>query len=144
MRETPSLLSQPAHIVIIVHGFRTFGRWQDALELLIQKCPQTKVYKYNYGVSGAPILGWIAADHFRRDLVEIATQYPDARIDIVAHGCGARVVGWGLIRCAKTRCPEHPHSKTLMCPIPQEPSMHAAATPTRSLRPTRIPAGPVR
>jgi len=106
MRETPSLLSQPAHIVIIVHGFRTFGRWQDALEILIEECPQPKVYKYNYGVSAAPILAWIATDHFRRDLVEIATQYPDARIDIVAHGCGAHVVGWGLLRCAKARCPK--------------------------------------
>ena len=112
MQESPPSSTQPTHVLIMVHGIRTFGRWQERLERLVKECdPQTKVYKYKYGFFSileywTPFLGWIATNRFRRHLGDIAKQHPNTRIDIVAHSFGTHLVGWGLLRCPRMRRPK--------------------------------------
>ncbi len=105
MQETLSRSTQATHIVVIVHGNRTFSGWQETLESLIhEQLPRAKVHKHNYGFSSIPFLRWIATNRFRQDLMDIAAQYPNAQVDIVAYGFGTYLVGRVLMRCAKARC----------------------------------------
>ncbi len=112
-QEPLSLFAQPVrHVVITVHGIRTFGRWQERLEGLLRAHePGTKVHNYKYGFFSIlaylfPFLRWLATDRFRRELSQTVAQYPSARIDIVAHSFGTHLVGWGLMRTAKDQRPK--------------------------------------
>lgn len=40
----------PRHIIVLVHGIRTFGAWQERLETLIRAADRDiEVIKYKYG-----------------------------------------------------------------------------------------------
>lgn len=90
------------HLVITVHGIRTFGQWQERLEKLLKaEDPSVAVFHYKYGYFSVlafmiPFLRWLVTRRFRRDILhQIGTGTWD-RIDIVAHSFGAHLVGWGL------------------------------------------------
>jgi WD40 repeat protein len=90
------------HVVITVHGIRTFGGWQERLRnLLLARDPGVEVLTYKYGYFSSlafliPPLRWLATRHFRGAFLQVAHQFPGARIDIVAHSFGTHLVGWGL------------------------------------------------
>src|SRR5688572_18797931 len=97
------------HLVITVHGIRTFGHWQERLESLLRDAQPgitVKNFKYDYFSSIAfmvPFLRWIVTRKFRRDLLHSVNEEKWDRIDLVAHSFGTHIVGWGLhgIHCDK-------------------------------------------
>ena len=95
------------HIVVSVHGIRTYGRWQEELECLIkEREPEALVFNYNYGYFSIlaflfPPLRWITTLRFGEWLRAVLASHPKARVDIVAHSFGTHLVGWSLQRLAK-------------------------------------------
>lgn len=98
------LSSTRAPIVILVHGIRTFGDWQDQLELAIKsKSPDTVVIKWKYGLFDA--LSFLVGI-LRFGQVKLFTQFLDdfrdllvgAKIQIVAHSFGSYIVAHALAR----------------------------------------------
>ncbi len=90
------------HLVITVHGIRTFGQWQERLERLVQsREPSIKVYNYHYGYYSIlayifPPLRWLMTVRFRRALIKEAERAQWDSIDIVAHSFGTHLAAWGL------------------------------------------------
>ena len=101
-RSPVSTPSRRRHVVITVHGIRTFGSWQDRLKRLLEaQKPDVLVFDYKYGYFSSiaflvPPLRWLATLHFRRELQRVAQRHSGAQIDIVAHSFGTHLVGWGL------------------------------------------------
>lgn len=100
VREAPS---GPDHIVITVHGIRTYGNWQDELKRLLEEAePRISVVNYQYGYYSSlaflvPPLRWLVARRFRRfALREIESAPENARIDVVAHSFGTYLVASAL------------------------------------------------
>jgi pimeloyl-ACP methyl ester carboxylesterase len=99
------------HVVILVHGIRTFGAWQDRLsDLLHQREPGIEVHIYKYGYFSAlaflvPFLRMIIIRRFRRYLIANAGAWEGARVDIVAHSFGTYVTAWALRRLPVDRSP---------------------------------------
>jgi hypothetical protein len=90
------------HLIITVHGIRTFGQWQERLETLVQSCdPGIKVRNYHFGYYSIlaylfPPLRWLMTLRFRRALIKETGQTHWDRIDIVAHSFGTHLAAWGL------------------------------------------------
>ena len=92
------------HLIISVHGIRTFGSWQERLEQLLaheSSDRQLTVTNYKYGYYSVvafliPFLRWLVVRQFRDFLAaEIEREHPD-RIDLVGHSFGTHIIGWGL------------------------------------------------
>ena len=94
--------SAPSHLVVTVHGIRTFGQWQDRLEALLEGAEDgVRVEHYRYGYFSClafmlPPLRWLVTRRFRTALVRSCRSRPWDRIDVVAHSFGTHLVGWGL------------------------------------------------
>lgn len=93
----------PHHLVITVHGIRTYGDWQGDLQKLLEAAePGIVVRNFQYGYFSAlaflvPFLRWIVARRFRKFLVHaIRSMPPEARIDIVAHSFGTYLAASAL------------------------------------------------
>jgi hypothetical protein len=91
------------HVVITVHGIRTYGDWQDRLERLIKTVdPHSHVYNYRYNYFSVvrfivPLSRWVETRRFRKRLLDTLRRHPaDSRLDIVAHSFGTHLVAWGL------------------------------------------------
>ena len=92
------------HLVITVHGIRTFGEWQERLEALLKGANTAQAitvshYKYGYFSTIAfliPFLRWLVTLRFRKALVSIATANQWDRIDLVGHSFGTHILAWGL------------------------------------------------
>lgn len=91
------------HLVITVHGIRTFGQWQDRLASLLKRREEdgVEVHGYRYGYFSVlafmvPFLRWLATLHFRRHFLRVVRAEPWHRIDIVAHSFGTHLVAWAL------------------------------------------------
>lgn len=93
------------HLIITVHGIRTFGRWQERLESILKaKAGQTRqltvnAYKYGYFSVFAflvPFLRWLVTLRFRRTLLRVAQDGTWDRIDLVGHSFGTHIIAWGL------------------------------------------------
>lgn len=94
-----------AHLIVTVHGIRTFGQWQERLEKLVGASgAQTAAvdfinYKYGYfSVLGfiIPIFRWLVVKRFRKTLVELCNERRWDRIDLVSHSFGTHVIAWAL------------------------------------------------
>src|SRR5206468_4064169 len=106
------------HLVITVHGIRTFGLWQERLEELLKLAAMEKavatrvdVFNYKYGYFSIvafliPFLRWLVTRRFRRDMLEVVERGNWARIDIVAHSFGTHLVAWGLYGIRPERRPK--------------------------------------
>jgi alpha/beta hydrolase family protein len=100
------------HIVVLVHGIRTFGGWQDRLAALLHEHqPGVEVHVYKYGYLDAlafllPGLRATVIHRFRRYLADRVAVSQGARIDIVAHSFGTYVVGWALRRLSSAARPK--------------------------------------
>lgn len=91
------------HLVITLHGIRTFGRWQERLgQLLHRRDPSIVTYHYKYGYFPllkflTPPLRWLAVRHFRRWLLQTLADHPNARrVDLVAHSFGTYIASWAV------------------------------------------------
>jgi WD40 repeat protein len=99
------------HLVITVHGIRTYGDWQESLKRLVaERKPEIEFANYKYGFFSLlafliPILRWIEVLRFQRELKELVRTHPNSRIDIVAHSFGTHIVAWGLRRFVPSKRP---------------------------------------
>jgi tetratricopeptide (TPR) repeat protein len=91
------------HLIITVHGIRTYGNWQCELEDLLEAAePGVTVLRYQYGVFSSlafliPPLRWLVARQFRSFWVEAIRSVPEGtRIDLVAHSFGTYLVAAAL------------------------------------------------
>ncbi len=90
------------HLVVTVHGIRTFGQWQDRLEALVRAGDgRVHVENYRYGYFSCvafmiPPLRWIVTRRFRAALVRTCGERAWERTDLVGHSFGTHLVGWGL------------------------------------------------
>jgi len=92
------------HIVITVHGIRTFGKWQKRLKILLEQAePDIIVLNYDYGFFSAlaflfPFLRWWETLRFRRTLKKILDDNPNALVDLVGHSFGTHLIAWSIKR----------------------------------------------
>lgn len=110
--ETRSSIAEPVidatpgttgrHLVVTVHGIRTYGEWQERLESQIHDvAPNVTVCHYKYGYFSCiafmiPVLRWLVTLRFRRALLSLIAEDNWQRVDIVAHSFGTHLTGWGL------------------------------------------------
>lgn len=93
---------RPTHLVVTIHGIRTFGQWQERLERLLRlRSPDIEVAKIDYGYFSAfafvvPPLRWFATRRIRRLLFDAFAERDWARVDIVAHSFGTHLVAHAL------------------------------------------------
>lgn len=92
------------HVVITVHGIRTFGQWQQRLSRLLRRTePDIEVHNYTYGYFSIlafliPPFRWIVTLRFRRQLEQIICNRSISRVDIVGHSFGTHIIAWALKR----------------------------------------------
>lgn len=86
---------RPCHLVVTVHGIRTYGNWQaDLKDLLEEAEPGVLVLNYQYGYFSSlaflvPPLRWLVAWRFRKFFAHAIASVPaGSRIDLVAHSFG--------------------------------------------------------
>jgi CheY-like chemotaxis protein len=95
------------HVVITVHGIRTYGEWQARLEKLVaMREPNIQFchFRYNYFSMLAfwfPPTRWLQERRFARELREIVVRLAPDRLDLVGHSFGTYLVGWALRRLGK-------------------------------------------
>src|SRR6266478_5646993 len=100
------------HLIITVHGIRTFGQWQERLErLLKERQPDIEVFNYKYGYLSViafiiPFLRWKVTSRFQHKLLRVVRKQSWNRIDIVAHSFGTHLVAKGLLGIAEADRPQ--------------------------------------
>jgi WD40 repeat protein len=92
------------HLVITVHGIRTYGRWQSRLQKILYAQPKwqhdqenKEIFHYRYGVLTllsfvVPFLRNLAVKQFREYIQDIFKEQRWERVDIVAHSFGTYLV----------------------------------------------------
>lgn len=89
-------------IIILLHGIRTFGDWQNRVSsILDNEIPgvQVHIYKYGYFSTFAfliPMLRNLVIRRFRRYLKNRIPRSGQTRVDIVAHSFGTYVIARAL------------------------------------------------
>jgi WD40 repeat protein len=92
----------PVHVLVTVHGIRTFGQWQNRLNNLVRaRKPDIITETYGYGYFNIfafflPFFRWFAVRSFRLRLRELLQRYKGADFSIVAHSFGTHIVVRGL------------------------------------------------
>ena len=95
------------HVVVTVHGIRTFGGWQARLAALLREAApgcEVRSYKFNYFSALAfwfPPTRSLVVRRFAREMDRLGTRGNIARLDVVAHSFGTHVVAWGLRRAQR-------------------------------------------
>lgn len=90
------------HLVITVHGIRTYGQWQSRLKQLLEAAePGITVLNEKYGYFSVlaflfPLTRWIVTRRFRRSLLAAVSSTAWQRIDLVGHSFGTHLIGWAL------------------------------------------------
>jgi hypothetical protein len=80
----PEPSSKAHHLLITVHGIRTFGKWQERLTRLVKnRSKDIEVYNYSYGFFSilaflTPPLRWFVTLRFRKQLVALLKPHPKA------------------------------------------------------------------
>jgi WD40 repeat protein len=108
------------HVVVTVHGIRTFGDWQERLERIVGDVDadghQVRFYHYKYGylslfAFGFPFMRWIVTRRFREHLLSLVRAERPHTLDIVAHSFGTHLVAWAL---ASVPIPQRPRVRVLI------------------------------
>ncbi|PUA27434.1 MAG: hypothetical protein B0W54_12700 [Cellvibrio sp. 79] len=86
------------HLIVTIHGIRTFGEWQDRLSKMLDG---VEVSSYGYGYFSVvsffiPFLRWIAVRIFRLKLKKLIELHPGAEFSFVAHSFGTHILGYAL------------------------------------------------
>lgn len=99
------------HIIVSVHGIRTFGHWQPRLASLVQQAnPNVVVFNYVFGYFSIiafliPPLRWLVTRRFQRELERLSHSERNTRIDLVGHSFGTHLIGWGISGLPRERRP---------------------------------------
>jgi WD40 repeat protein len=92
------------HLIVTVHGIRTFGAWQERLENIVcdgADGAHVRFSHYRYGYFSLlafifPPLRWLVVRRFRNDFRKEAADPALTRIDLVGHSFGTHIIGWAL------------------------------------------------
>ena len=90
------------HLVITVHGIRTYGQWPTRLNALLRQVESTvETTNYAYGYFSfiaflVPPFRWLATKRFQQILVEEVKRDSWDRVDLVGHSFGTHLLGWAL------------------------------------------------
>ena len=90
------------HLVITVHGIRTYGQWATRLNALLRQVkPTVETTNYAYGYFSfiaflVPPFRWLATKRFQQILVEEVKRDSWDRVDLVGHSFGTHLLGWAL------------------------------------------------
>jgi hypothetical protein len=93
---------RPSHLVITIHGIRTFGQWQERLENLVTAAdPNIEFANYKYGwfsVIGFifPFFRWLIVRKFQFELIKLSKDKSRSRIDLVGHSFGTHIIAWSI------------------------------------------------
>lgn len=84
-------------IILLVHGIRTHGNWQDNVKDVLETIDGIKVQTSNYGYFDllrfwCPFTRRKAIDEVRETLDEIVREYGRAKISVIAHSNGTYIV----------------------------------------------------
>ena len=98
-----------SHLIVTIHGIRTFGSWQERFEHLALAelgNPSIEFVHYKLGYFSifafiVPFFRWLVVRRFRNDLIQLCTRTPRARIDLVGHSFGTHVIGWAIANLPK-------------------------------------------
>ncbi len=100
------------HLVVTVHGIRTFGQWQERLEALVRGEANAEIefanYKYGYFSVIAfivPFFRWLVVRRFRVELIKLCTDARRTRIDLVGHSFGTHIIAWAVAGLPPTVTP---------------------------------------
>ena len=97
------------HLIVTVHGIRTFGQWQERLEKLVRaRCSGVEFVNYKYGYFSiigfiVPFFRWLITRRFRNELIRLCEGGRRPRIDLVGHSFGTHMIAWGISRLP-TKC----------------------------------------
>ena len=98
------------HLVITVHGIRTYGQWQERLEALVPQEERNSITFVHYKIGLFtlpmflfPLARWLATRRFRKCLLGHLSNEQWNRIDLVGHSFGTHLIAWAL------RHLSHPH-----------------------------------
>ncbi|WP_461551990.1 WD40 repeat domain-containing protein [Sinorhizobium meliloti] len=99
-------LSERPHIVVTVHGIRTFGKWQERLEALVPVDANVDFFHYKFGYFSTlafiiPIFRWLVVRSFRLELQSIIKNNSLARIDLIGHSFGTHLIAWAVAKSPK-------------------------------------------
>lgn len=92
------------HLIVLVHGIQTTGRWHESLRRLVEdKEPGVVIHGHNHGVvSFATLLiPWRRTPkvrQFKEELLAVVSGESWDRIDIVAHSFGTYIVAEALLQ----------------------------------------------
>jgi pimeloyl-ACP methyl ester carboxylesterase len=95
---------EPSHLIITVHGIRTFGNWQERLEHLVtsgRASSQLEFVNYKFGFFSVvsfivPFTRWLLVRRFRDELLRLQASKPRTRIDLVGHSFGTHLIAWAI------------------------------------------------
>lgn len=96
------MTAQLEHLIISVHGIRTFGDWQNRLTTLVQaKNENIELQNYQYGYFSVfafifPLTRWLVVRRFRRELLRQIVLKKPTRLDLVGHSFGTHIIAWAL------------------------------------------------
>ncbi len=107
------------HLVITVHGIRTYGQWGSRLgEILVKLEPTIEVENYSFGFMSFiaflfPFIRSLKVRRFQKLLEEKLAEQEWDRVDIVAHSFGTFIVGNALKRLSSQ--PERRINTVILC-----------------------------
>ena len=91
------------HLIITVHGIRTYGQWQERFESLFPKQHRDKITFVHYKLGYfsflkflVPPARWFVTSRFKRYLRKELEVRQWRRVDLVGHSFGTHVIGWAL------------------------------------------------
>jgi WD40 repeat protein len=105
------VVAKNEHLVVTVHGIRTYGQWQSRLkDLLEQTEPGIIVRNAKYGYISIlafifPPTRWLVTRRFRRQLLGVIKSNAWTRVDLVGHSFGTHMLAWALHGIAKEQTP---------------------------------------
>ena len=98
------------HLVITVHGIRTYGQWQERLEALLPEEQRDKIEFVHYKLGYFSIIKflfpparWLVTRQFRKFLAKEISNSRWQRIDLVGHSFGTHVIAWALRSISHTK-----------------------------------------
>jgi hypothetical protein len=110
VRAMSSVAKNP-HLVVTVHGIRTYGQWQSRLKSLLEQTePGITVRNAKYGYFSIlafifPFTRWLVTRRFRRELLNVIQSQSWSRIDLVGHSFGTHLLAWALHGVAREKRP---------------------------------------
>jgi WD40 repeat protein len=126
------------HLIITVHGIRTFGQWQGRLEKMttteLAQDIDFVTYKFGYfSVLGFlfPFLRWLVVRRFRSELIKLCSSRPRVRVDLIGHSFGTPMIAWAIAGLPK-------ETKVFVHTIILSGSVLRAGFPWRDLLGTRV------